>query len=141
MFGDISGYSNLCMALEKQKHKDASERIAFLINGYLDQLCKIVMKHGGDVFKFAGDAVIVLFIIKNKGECKNAEPNVYECKYNPSDDEKLTMLRRALQCSLEIQEKLHMTQLTRDVELSIKIGLSMGWVDIASIGGVNQRKE
>lgn len=66
MFGDISGYSNLCMALEKQKHKDASERIAFLINGYLDQLCKIVMKHGGDVFKFAGDAVIVLFIIKNK---------------------------------------------------------------------------
>jgi hypothetical protein len=34
-----------------------------------------------------------------------------------------------------------MMKLTQDVELSIKIGLSMGWVDIATIGGVNDRAE
>jgi len=48
------------MTLERLKCKDASEKIGFLVNGYLDQLCKIIMKSGGDIFKFAGDAVIVL---------------------------------------------------------------------------------
>jgi adenylate cyclase 10 len=87
------------------------------------------MKYGGDIFKFAGDAIIVLFILNDSSYDTPCEHLINQC------------LRRVIQCSLEIQEKLHLTKLTRDVTLSIKLGISMGPINIINIGGVFSRYE
>lgn len=45
-------------------------------------------------------------------------------------------LKRVLQSSIEIQEKLHEKKLIDNVELSVKIGVSYGQIQIINIGGI-----
>ncbi len=40
---------------------EGAEIIAFAINRYMELLVKNIGKSGGDIFKFAGDAMIVLW--------------------------------------------------------------------------------
>lgn len=40
---------------------DGAELIAFAINRYMEKLVKSISKSGGDIFKFAGDAMIVIW--------------------------------------------------------------------------------
>ena len=51
LFVDISGFTNLCTRLEV----DALQRC---INSYLTKLIDVVVEHGGDVLRFAGDALM-----------------------------------------------------------------------------------
>jgi len=51
LFVDISGFTNLCTRLEV----DALQRH---INNYFTALIDVVVAHGGDVLRFAGDAVV-----------------------------------------------------------------------------------
>ena len=56
------------------------------LNSYFEQLQRVIASQGGDVFKFAGDALLVLW---------------------PSSDEDLpTVTPRAAQSALEIQKKM-----------------------------------
>jgi class 3 adenylate cyclase len=83
---------------------------------------RLMSSQGGDVFKFAGDAVLVL--------------------WPPGTDEDLTTLtRRAAQCGLEIQRGLHEATLAPGITLSIKIGVGVGEVAILHVGGVFGRME
>lgn len=57
LFVDISGFTILSQRLpvdELRKH----------INGYFKKILDIVLKHGGDVIKFAGDAIFIVFQTK-----------------------------------------------------------------------------
>ncbi|ETV87086.1 hypothetical protein, variant 1 [Aphanomyces astaci] len=74
---------------------------------------------GGDVFKFAGDAIIVFWLI------------------NPKEDTPETIVRRCIQCALRIQQHLHQATFARDVVLSIKMGIGVGRATIAHLGGVS----
>lgn len=60
MFADISGFTNLTEQLSK-KGPEGSEIIAFAINRYMELMVKEIGKSGGDIFKFAGDAMIVVW--------------------------------------------------------------------------------
>lgn len=60
MFADISGFTNLTETLSKMGTEGA-EIIAFAINRYMELLVKGIGKGGGDIFKFAGDAMIVIW--------------------------------------------------------------------------------
>jgi adenylate cyclase 10 len=60
MFADISGFTNLTETLSKLGPEGA-ELIAFVINRYMELLVKAVSQSGGDIFKFAGDAMIVIW--------------------------------------------------------------------------------
>jgi class 3 adenylate cyclase len=54
LFADISGYSKLANSL---KHKGA-HFLAHVVNSYFGCIVDVVLAHGGDVLKFAGDALI-----------------------------------------------------------------------------------
>ena len=54
LFSDIQGFTTLS---EKMDSRD----LARLLNGYLDGMTEIVMKHDGMVDKFIGDAVFAIF--------------------------------------------------------------------------------
>jgi class 3 adenylate cyclase len=81
LFVDLSGYSRIAAAIA---HKGA-HALSSVVNKYLSMILTIVNKHGGDVVKFAGDAVLVVW----EGEEKDLEINVL-C---------------AAQCVIELQEE------------------------------------
>lgn len=53
-FSDIVGFT-------KQTEGMEPEDLAFILNGYLNRMAGVVLKHGGTLDKFMGDAVLVFF--------------------------------------------------------------------------------
>ena len=43
---------------------NAAEDLSFYIEKCLDQMVRVIVKHGGDVIKFAGDACLAIFDAK-----------------------------------------------------------------------------
>ena len=85
VFCDISGFTKLSEFMAKSGK--GSEGVARNLNKYFQMMVKIISSGGGDVLKFAGDAMIVLW---------------------PEDDLDSieTRLHRATQCAVYIQQKL-----------------------------------
>jgi adenylate cyclase len=54
LFSDLEGFTKLSHAIEP-------EMVAFLLNRYLDVLSEIVLRHGGTIDKFVGDAVVAFW--------------------------------------------------------------------------------
>jgi adenylate cyclase len=53
-FSDIVGFANQTEDME-------SEDFTFILNGYLNRMAEVALKHGGTLDKFIGDAVLVFF--------------------------------------------------------------------------------
>ncbi|CEO99499.1 Phosphodiesterase [Plasmodiophora brassicae] len=120
LFADVSGFTDLSERLA-MKGREGSEQLAKHLNSYFEQLVRVIASQGGDVFKFAGDALLVL--------------------WPPSDDDLCTVTRRAVQSALEIQRKMHSAKLQEDVVLSVKLGIGVGTCSIVHVGGVLSRME
>lgn len=73
------------------------------------------------MFKFAGDALIVL--------------------WPPSDEDLTQVTRRACQCALDIKAKLNNVEMEEGVTLNIKVGVGQGKLSILHVGGVFGRLE
>ncbi|KAE9039890.1 hypothetical protein PR001_g7318 [Phytophthora rubi] len=115
MFADVSGFTAMTESLAARGPVGA-EDLAKHLNSYFEQLLRLVSSAGGDVFKFAGDAMLIFWP---------------ESKEDTLD----SLLRRALQCALRIQSHLHEAQLARGVVLSVKVGVGIGEATIAHLGG------
>jgi len=123
LFADVSGFTSLSesMTFRYGQHVGA-EHLAKHLNSYFSQLVKIINSEGGDVFKFAGDAMIVLWPPGKDGEALKDRT------------------RRAAQCAARIQA-LGKSLRFDDVSLSIKIGIGVGKLSILNLGGVRGRTE
>lgn len=115
MFADVSGFTAMTESLAARGPVGA-EYLGKHLNSYFEQLLRLISSAGGDVFKFAGDAMLV-FWPENK------------------DDTLQSLLRRAVQCALRIQEHLHRAELAPGVVLSVKMGIGIGHATIAHLGG------
>ena len=126
LFADISGFTNLSETLSR-KGNEGSELLAFVLNRYMELLVKIISRSGGDIFKFAGDAMIVLWPPPAAG---------------PNFEEDLTKLcRQAAQSALDIKNKLNDAILFEKTKLSVKMGLGVGDLTIMHVGGTFERAE
>src|SRR5512134_2597009 len=68
VFADISGFTGLTEALA-ERGPVGVEDLARILNKFFGQLIDIVHEYGGDVVKFAGDAVIAVWnIVTDSGE-------------------------------------------------------------------------
>lgn len=113
MFADISGFTNLSEKLSL-KGTEGAELLAFALTRYMEFLVKAIGRSGGDVFKFAGDAMIVIW----------PPPSQID-----REEEELTLLcRQAIQSSMDIQNKLNEIKVIEDIKLSVKIGFGVGKV-------------
>ncbi|MBL4681563.1 MAG: AAA family ATPase [Pseudomonadales bacterium] len=121
MFADISGFTPLAESFAAEGAKGA-EKLTDTLNAYFSHLVGIIQTHGGDVVKFAGDAVLALW--KDSG---SAEDLAYASW-------------RAAQCGLAIQEALKDYR-AGNVSLSLRIAIGAGSVNIIHVGGVYSRWE
>jgi hypothetical protein len=61
MIADVSGFTALSEKFSTELGDGGAEQITFHINAYFTILLEVISKRGGDVIKFSGDAIIVLF--------------------------------------------------------------------------------
>jgi class 3 adenylate cyclase/tetratricopeptide (TPR) repeat protein len=129
LFADISGFTLLTERLA-ERGPSGVEALARILNEYFGQLIDIIHEYGGDVVKFAGDAVIAVWnIVSDSGE---ADP------VSRADQWQWTM--RAAECALKVREKLTNYK-AEDQNLYLKLAVSMGSITSAHVGGVFNRWE
>lgn len=129
LFADISGFTRLTERLA-EKGPTGVESLARILNEYFGQLIDIIHEYGGDVVKFAGDAVIAVWhIVPDSG---TAGP------VSRADQWQWTM--RAAECALKIRERLTNYQ-AEDANLYLKLAVSSGSITTAHVGGVFNRWE
>lgn len=54
LFSDIEGFTELSLKLPP-------DRVATILNAYLDGMCDVILDHGGTIDKFVGDAVVAFW--------------------------------------------------------------------------------
>jgi class 3 adenylate cyclase len=130
LFADVSGFTSLSEDLCNMG-PEGIEELASQLNKYVGQIVKLTSRAGGDVLKFAGDAMFALWPME--------------------DDDLLNSLQRAIQCGLDMQLRLSNYQFKfheRDADgreiqdkvkyegvLNVKVGIGFGDVSIVHVGG------
>lgn len=121
LFSDISGFTALTERLARRGARGA-EDVKEVINGCFGPLIDLIVRHGGEVEKFAGDATVAIWPAED-------------------DDELPDAIRRAVQCCLEIQQELDGLQMAEDFQLRLRLAVTAGSAWLATTGGVDGRWE
>ena len=122
LFSDISGFTKLSEAFSK-KGRVGAEFLTFCINRYMERIINIIGANGGDIFKFVGDAIMVIWP-------PDGSPNFLK-----------NACKRACQCAMDIQRQLNDLEIIEGRKLSVKIGLGVGQCHILFVGGLFGRCE
>lgn len=118
---DVSGFTALCEALAT-RGAAGNETLSANLNKYFSMMSRIVASHGGDIIKYAGDAMLVIWP-EHSGMALSER------------------IGRAGQCALELQQNLHTASLDEGVCLSIKCGIGAGKVTLFILGDVKMGLE
>ena len=98
-----------------------AEELSEILNAYFGRLIAMILDHGGDVLKLAGDSLVAFW---------------------PASDEPLAAATlRAGQCGLAMQASLTDHSETAGVRLLSKIGIGAGEIAALHVGGVRNRWE
>jgi class 3 adenylate cyclase len=127
LFADISGFTSLTERLA-EKGAVGAEELTAALNRYFGQLIDIIDDFGGDVLKFAGDALLATFEDRNEGR-------VLEGGHLTDAS------ARAAAASLVIQKQMLDFPEVEGTKLSLKIGLAAGDLRMLHLGGVFGRCE
>lgn len=109
LFTDIRNFTTMSERL-------APEEVIELINGYLHLMNDVILRHGGDIDKFIGDAIMAVFY----------------------SDAKLDSAKKAVQCAYAMKEELALfNQMRKSKELNeiaTGIGINTGIVVEGNVG-------
>lgn len=119
LLADITGFTTLTEQLA-QRGPAGAEEIGQVLNTYFTQFIDRISTYGGEVIKFAGDAVLAVWEVQD-GRLAEAA-------------------LAAVQCAWEIQTQLRATANT-NLRLNLRIGLSAGDIRILHLGGTLGRWE
>lgn len=124
LFADVSGFTPLTELLAR-RGAEGPEELTYVLNTYFSAMIDALEDEGGEVVKFSGDALTVLF---------------------PAIDEPLGYaVRRALQAATQMQHLMTafstVTTSAGPVHLAMKIGIGAGTVRTFQVGGMFGRWE
>jgi class 3 adenylate cyclase/tetratricopeptide (TPR) repeat protein len=124
LFADVSGFTPLTESLA-QKGPEGPEELTRLLNDYFSRMIAIIEAEGGEVVKFSGDAVTVLF---------------------PACDNPLSYAtRRAQQAAKAMQAAMYefatLQTSAGPIALGMKIGIGAGEIVTMQVGGIAHRWE
>ncbi len=117
LFVDISGFTSLTEKFAS-KGPSGAEDIAEVLNDFYGQWIDIIKKYGGDILKFAGDGLFVIWPNENLE----------------------TATTFAAQTAFEANQKLA-GYVVGDSTLSTRIAIGAGQINISCLGGVFNRWE
>lgn len=122
LFADISGFTALAEGLAKDTPNGA-ERLTAILNEFFGHLIETVETQGGDVVRFAGDALLAV--------------------WETEDQESALALAawRAAHCAFTIQKTFHDYKADEGTPLRLRIAVGAGNLQILHLGGVNDRWE
>lgn len=120
LFADISGFTALTERLTRQGPEGA-ERLTTLLNSYFGSLIALIDEHGGEVVKFAGDALLAL--------------------WRADGDSLAEATTRAGRCGLLVQHAMAGIADRAGVRLTLRIGLAAGDVRVLYVGGTDGQWE
>ena len=72
LFADISGFTPLTERLS-QGGPQGVEELSRVLNTYFGQLIDLITAHGGDIVKFAGDALLALWPVETRIEANGSQ--------------------------------------------------------------------
>ncbi len=121
LFADLSGFTACADALARSEQRP--DAIGHVLNAHLRPLVDICESHGGDVVKFAGDALLVCWPTTEDGL-----------------DVRTTILA-ASSCGLAMQDAIaEISQATPGQALQLRVGVAAGPVRILHLGTSSTRR-
>lgn len=114
LFSDVSGFTDLSEKYN-QPGNGGPSRLTQVLNTYIGSMVQEILSHGGDIFKFSGDAFLAFWKVRKSLPMQEA---VHE-----GMDSALIIQKRYGQYATEV-----------GVTLRVKLALSAGKVEIALIG-------
>ena len=121
LFADISGFTALTERLAEQG-AGGMEQLTQILNAYFGRLIATIDSHGGDIIKFAGDAMLAVWPATEGRE-------LAQCQ------------RAALQCGLAAHAALRDFKAPDGTKLALKIAISADSLRSYHLGGKLGRKE
>ncbi|MBL6751118.1 MAG: AAA family ATPase [Nevskia sp.] len=121
LFADISGFTPLTETFARQGPAGA-ERLTRILNDFFGRVIEVMRFHGGDIVKFAGDAITVLWREEARGE------------------DGVDVTQRAAACALQIQSAIAGYS-AEGHSLSLKLAIGAGRIAVVHIGGELNRWE
>lgn len=118
LFADISGFTALTERLTP-RGTAGIEQLVQRLNGYFSRLIEVLLDHGGDVLKFAGDTLIVLFEDRDGAGAES--------------------VRHAAAAALAAL--IDLRECANGLVLSLKIAIASGELSCALVGGERARWE
>ena len=109
LFLDVSGFTSLTEQYSNDAHLGI-DQLTRTLNSYFDKLVYEILIHGGDIYKFAGDAILAIWINEQTG------------------------VEQALKCALNLQLKCGAYETDVSVILRLKVALAYGPVRALFVG-------
>jgi len=130
VFADASGFTALTETLAARPH--GAEEIGSYLNGFFGSLIEIVSSYGGDILKFSGDALTILWPVRTE----DPDSDLYVEKSRAA-------ATAACRCCLELQAKVKAFGKTpvQGSSLTLHIGVGFGFLRVLQLGGILNRWE
>ncbi|XP_016047464.1 adenylate cyclase type 10 [Erinaceus europaeus] len=115
MFVDISGFTAMTEKFSRAMYMDrGAEQLVEILNYYISAIVEKVLLFGGDILKFAGDALLALWKVERK-QLKN-------------------IITVVVKCSLEIHGLFDSQESEEGLDVRVKIGLAAGHITMLVFG-------
>lgn len=121
LIADVSGFTTITEQLAARGAIGA-EQLTDLLNAYFGRVIDTIAAHGGDIVRFAGDAILAVWSTNDCSDVGDAT-----C--------------RATRCGLALQRELRGYRTESGTELAIKIGVGAGDFTCMHLGGEYERWE
>jgi len=130
-FVDISGFTALSEKLIKLYGTAGAEYLNVSISGYFEKLINVIVNFGGDIIKFAGDAMLVVFrnpVVDGRRESSSTKKfgknlgNIFG-----DDGHNLRMLAlRGVACNVALNTKFNNFEIDAIPGLKLKLHSGIG---------------
>lgn len=153
-FIDLSGFTKLSESLMTEHGPDGAEMLNRYVSSYFDILTTGIFQNGGDIIKFAGDAIQVVWKTKSQrlpDEIKNSGDSSLEGKKknlanffigDQAEEEALHVhVLRAVHCTLELIRTLNNHNVGAEISLKLHAGIGCGKLKGIFVGGVENSWE
>ena len=139
LFADVSGFTAMSEQLARKCGRRGAEELARVLTSYLDRMTKYIGKSGGEVVKFVGDALLVVFYQHTDtnnplGREDSMKESVRKMQNLMGPVAGKSLVLSATQCGLDLQAECHDRELAEGCRLSVKIGIGFGECRIIHIG-------